>query len=194
MLYFDWLSPRHFGSIRQQIWAFLHFPFHLSLVLFMEGTAQFIIWQKLVEIIDSLGLNITEATAPFFNSETGIFNGKYVELAEALNSTVVQPFIAIFPPTYSSTYIDFDATIEGLASLTTADGSSGIEAGGSRLGAILVNSLFTTYGIVAPKDKTGNADVSDEALKQQDVFTLVVSSICSLLLPIHYPSPRNHIC
>lgn len=47
MLYFDALPDYHFGSIRQQFWAFLHFPFHLVLVLFMEGTAQFVIWFKM---------------------------------------------------------------------------------------------------------------------------------------------------
>lgn len=49
MLYFDSLTREHFGSIRQQIWAFLHFPFHVALVLFLEGTSQFVIWHKMVE-------------------------------------------------------------------------------------------------------------------------------------------------
>jgi hypothetical protein len=47
MLYFDALPEYHFGSIRQQIWAGLHFPFHLMLVLFLEGTAQWVIWFKM---------------------------------------------------------------------------------------------------------------------------------------------------
>jgi hypothetical protein len=51
MLYFDFLPKGHFGSIRQPIWAFLHFPFHLALVLFMEGLAEFVIWHKMVEVI-----------------------------------------------------------------------------------------------------------------------------------------------
>jgi hypothetical protein len=49
MLYFDSLTREHFGSIRQQIWAFLHFPFHVALVLFLEGTSQFVVWHKMVE-------------------------------------------------------------------------------------------------------------------------------------------------
>lgn len=51
MLYFDWLNRSQFGSIRQQIWAFLHFPFHLALVFLVEGAAQFIRWRKVVEVI-----------------------------------------------------------------------------------------------------------------------------------------------
>jgi hypothetical protein len=50
MLYFDALPDYHFGSIRQQFWAFSHFPFHLFLVLFLEGMAQFVIWFKMNEV------------------------------------------------------------------------------------------------------------------------------------------------
>lgn len=41
MFYFDY-NPKnvHYGSIRQQIWALLHFPFHLSVVLSVEGLRQ----------------------------------------------------------------------------------------------------------------------------------------------------------
>lgn len=41
MLYFD-MSPKngHFGKVRQQLWTILHFPFHLGLVLSVEGLRQ----------------------------------------------------------------------------------------------------------------------------------------------------------
>lgn len=45
MLYFDWIEEHHFGSIRQQIWALLHFPLHLSLALAIEGVNQCILWR-----------------------------------------------------------------------------------------------------------------------------------------------------
>lgn len=45
MLYFDWIQEHHMGTIRQQIWAFLHFPFHLSLVLAVSGANQFVAWR-----------------------------------------------------------------------------------------------------------------------------------------------------
>ncbi|KAF5877186.1 uncharacterized protein Bfra_001549ia [Botrytis fragariae] len=54
MLYFDWLNRSQFGSIRQQIWAFIHFPFHLALVFLVEGAAQFIRWRKVVEVISQV--------------------------------------------------------------------------------------------------------------------------------------------
>jgi hypothetical protein len=49
MLYFDTLNRHHFGTLREQIWSFLHFPFHVALVLCLAGMAQFVIWQKITE-------------------------------------------------------------------------------------------------------------------------------------------------
>ncbi|KAK4547471.1 hypothetical protein LTR36_001127 [Oleoguttula mirabilis] len=49
MLYFDWIQEEHFGTIRQQVWAFLHFPLHLFLVLAVEGAAQSLAWRAGVE-------------------------------------------------------------------------------------------------------------------------------------------------
>ncbi|KAH8681008.1 hypothetical protein BX600DRAFT_445505 [Xylariales sp. PMI_506] len=47
MIYFDWMSNHHhLSGWRQLTWAFLHFPFHVALLLFTEGGAQFIIWWK----------------------------------------------------------------------------------------------------------------------------------------------------
>ncbi len=53
MLYFDRLEENHFGTIKQQIWAFIHFPLHFSLVLLLEGVSRFIIWREAIESINS---------------------------------------------------------------------------------------------------------------------------------------------
>ncbi|KAF8543675.1 bacterial low temperature requirement A protein-domain-containing protein [Trichophaea hybrida] len=45
MFYFDYTPKNvHYGSIRQQIWAVMHFPFHLALVLAVEGLRQVTTW------------------------------------------------------------------------------------------------------------------------------------------------------
>jgi hypothetical protein len=51
MLYFHWMNRTYFGSFRDGLWALIHFPFNLSLVLQMEGAAQFILWRKVVEVV-----------------------------------------------------------------------------------------------------------------------------------------------
>lgn len=60
MLYFDQVDNKRFGTIRQQFWALAHFPFHISLVLLMEGTARFITWRNAIEVVDRLILRFDE--------------------------------------------------------------------------------------------------------------------------------------
>lgn len=54
MLYFDRITESHFGSIRQQIWSFLHFPLHVVLVLVLQGISLLIIWRQAVESLHDL--------------------------------------------------------------------------------------------------------------------------------------------
>ncbi|KAK8874039.1 bacterial low temperature requirement A protein-domain-containing protein [Apiospora arundinis] len=53
-LYFDWMHGEDESmSKRHQVWwAGLHLPFHIALVLLVEGTNQFIIWWRISESID----------------------------------------------------------------------------------------------------------------------------------------------
>lgn len=43
MLYFDNQPKTRYGTIRQQIWSVLHFPFHLAIVGAVEGAQQMVL-------------------------------------------------------------------------------------------------------------------------------------------------------
>jgi len=50
MFYFDYTPQHvHYGSIRQQIWTCLHFPFHLAVVLSVEGLRQLTTYWAFIE-------------------------------------------------------------------------------------------------------------------------------------------------
>jgi low temperature requirement protein LtrA len=51
MLYFDRMQEEHFGSIKQQIWSFVHFPLHVVLVLVLQGVSLLIIWAQVVPVL-----------------------------------------------------------------------------------------------------------------------------------------------
>ncbi|KAM0282008.1 hypothetical protein ACHAQH_003214 [Verticillium albo-atrum] len=52
MLYFDNPPECNFGSIRQQVWAVLHLPFHLGMIGIVEGSQQVILaWHVLRKFI-----------------------------------------------------------------------------------------------------------------------------------------------
>ncbi|KAL8872026.1 MAG: hypothetical protein Q9174_002269 [Haloplaca sp. 1 TL-2023] len=54
MLYFDQVDAKRFGTIRQQFWALTHFPFHVALVLLLEGTSRLVTWRNATEKIKYL--------------------------------------------------------------------------------------------------------------------------------------------
>lgn len=49
MLYFDQIEHERFGTIRQQIWALLHFPLHVAILLCVEGNTSLIVWNSAVQ-------------------------------------------------------------------------------------------------------------------------------------------------
>ncbi|KAF8418749.1 bacterial low temperature requirement A protein-domain-containing protein [Tirmania nivea] len=62
MFYFDY-TPRgvHYGTIRQQFWAVLHFPFHLAVVLAVEGLRQLSTWWSFLQAQRLLNSRFTAA-------------------------------------------------------------------------------------------------------------------------------------
>jgi hypothetical protein len=44
MLYFDRMHADHFGTVKQQIWASLHLPLHIVLMLILQGVSYLILW------------------------------------------------------------------------------------------------------------------------------------------------------
>ncbi|ATY63313.1 Low temperature requirement A [Cordyceps militaris] len=46
LVYFDWMRHLQLPALRQQIWTALHYPFHLCLVMFMQGFTQLILFVK----------------------------------------------------------------------------------------------------------------------------------------------------
>ena len=85
MLYFDQIETERVGTMRQQIWTMLHFPYHMCLLLVVEGVSQLSVWRKIVDelnylnnaifmqdiVYDDLGTtvtNINETIQGIFNS------------------------------------------------------------------------------------------------------------------------------
>ena len=175
MLYFDWLSHHHFGSVRQQIWAFLHFPFHLALVLATEGGAQFVFWRKIVEI---LGMVDNMVITSIDNLTTG---STAADVASKLNETTQLVFSYYPPKAYSNTINEADDAIKAIGAATDDDS---LITAVSSLAATIQNSLFATYGIDPPENNNPTAISSlDEASSYDKVFVLVVS------IPA-FPQPR----
>ncbi|KAF1961254.1 hypothetical protein CC80DRAFT_488575 [Byssothecium circinans] len=80
MLYFDRLHEDHFGSIKQQIWSFGHFPLHIVLVLVLQGVSLLIIWTQAMEGLTDVYGSLSQIEGRNFSSG--------VEFANAMNESV----------------------------------------------------------------------------------------------------------
>jgi hypothetical protein len=58
VLYFDQIEHDRFGTIRQQIWALLHFPLHVAILLTAEGSTLLIIWNEIIQNQDWMVNNL----------------------------------------------------------------------------------------------------------------------------------------
>ena len=85
MLYFDQIEHSKVGTIRQQFWIMCHFPMHVTILFTVEGSAQLIIWRKLIDQWASLRDNLSKIAAGI--SLSNVDDAGLQTLAENLNKT-----------------------------------------------------------------------------------------------------------
>jgi hypothetical protein len=174
MLYFDRLEEAedHFGTIRQQVWAFLHFPLHITLVLVLQGVAQFINWRQAISgfnmVMSDLhhDFNQTYATAQDF--------------AKQINSTAWNEVFQFLPKGYD---VEEEGIVnESLAlyvNLWTDSSPAAIKSKQNALHDLvnaLQNIIVESMGIAAPKVKEKGSSalsVEQETEALYKVFDLV---------------------
>ncbi|KAI9054768.1 hypothetical protein LZ554_001917 [Drepanopeziza brunnea f. sp. 'monogermtubi'] len=163
MIYFDWINRNHFGSFREGLWALLHFPFHLALVLLLEGAAQFIVWRKVVEVIRSINELFLEVQESF----KGNTSTEYAELLSKTTNVVFDKF----QPVFTRTLMESNKAI-------TAIGSSAFNSPQQRqevttLFAVIQDSIFDNFDIEPPEVKNTDPDPNTEWAKNADAFKLI---------------------
>lgn len=110
MIYFDFMRHMHLPTFRQLTWAMVHFPFHLAMTLFIQGSSQFVVWWKIIEVLlgvqDKIDTSLKAADDPNFNVTSEW-------LSTTLNKTVWDIY-GLYPPKYYDTY---QATMDSIDSL-----------------------------------------------------------------------------
>jgi hypothetical protein len=106
-LYFDWMRSHHLKPIRQIAWAFLHFPFHMALTLFVEGATQFIILGKIFEVTDDAVTKLFSNVAPTV---------RMPDFIKQVNSTLNE-VLSLYPPKIPAMYSDIYNSVDALAQL-----------------------------------------------------------------------------
>lgn len=203
------MKTSYLPTFRQQAWTLIHFPFHLTMVLFMQGFTQFIIWSKIVDTINHLSFDSV------FSSTDDLRRSTTVDVVNSLVD-IVNKFFKDFPPKYSATWSNVEWAIGNLSLIddsfwpTLANyADTGSDADAAKINETdydnfftyfndmatsMENSLLETYGIDLVEEVTdANKTISDTGLettvneKMWARFELVVS------FPSHpNPPPLPH--
>lgn len=148
MLYFDQVDAKRFGTIRHQFWALAHFPFHVALVLFLEGTSRFVIWRNAME--NTIGV-IARLEAVLQSSSNT------TELSGALNAIVDD--VAGSDPGLGNIIAaerfksNISSAFDALAASVDIDSRQASDALSEIVGLIL-RSIFQFFNLKAPKKDT----------------------------------------
>ncbi|RCI12674.1 hypothetical protein L249_0878 [Ophiocordyceps polyrhachis-furcata BCC 54312] len=114
LLYFDWLRDSfHLPAIRQQLWMSVHLPFHLSLILFTQGFTQFLIWSKIMDVLNTLSMGFGRA------GHEWLVNATSHEVQNRLNDST-RAFFDSFPPKIPSTWVTIDDAISNVTLIPDA--------------------------------------------------------------------------
>jgi low temperature requirement protein LtrA len=184
MLYFDRMQEEHFGSIKQQIWSFSHFPLHTAVVLVLQGISLLIIWTQAAQAIDLLatsfdtalaidypnGTAFADTMANIADSQVFLSVPKGVDASEERD----QARTALFALVDSYDYYLIDHNNE-TAKIEAWDGVN-------ELFTACAKTLFDSLGVSIPKkktdqDKAKTADIETQMKQYMDVFQLVFTYV-----------------
>lgn len=156
----------YFGAIRQQLWAFLHFPFHLALVLLMEGINQFVIWRHVVEQLDAVFGPLNNVVNDLAATPQQVF--------DVLNQTVSDTFsIFQLPRNENAIMAEISQSLDLFnPALNTNVTEEKLTEAADTIILELFKVIVEDYGFGAPGDLTGMSFV-DQINAYFGVFQLI---------------------
>ena len=179
MLYFDRMHEDHFGTIKQQIWASLHFFLHIMLVLVLQGVSYLIMWVVALlrmsrldtrfRTIESASVSYAYTNGTQFadelrkNIDTYMWNTvpKGVDASKALG--VWNASLVSLAQGYDGLLLDKGNTSAvGMVkeSLSTAEG-------------VAIQTMFDSLGVSVPKDDEAGGYGGEKAVAALDKIGLL---------------------
>lgn len=192
-MYFDWMHSGKLTHKRQMLWVSWHLPFHVALVLLLEGANQFIAWSQALQSIKSAAQSIVNINHELSSSPTT------KEVVRILNETVTELLESYPPENEVAALDDVEKTYKSL--LTLPDSFWNVSGqladndlemvrwlNGTRdLAQTVFNGIFASFSLAAPAEETESTDVQSATeaayLATANKFGTVVSSKSSSKLP-----------
>ncbi|KAG5969880.1 hypothetical protein E4U55_001933, partial [Claviceps digitariae] len=190
LIYFDWLrSSFYLPTVRHIVWTALHLPFHLSLVLFMQAFTQYIMWGKVMGVLDRMNDDL------FSLYDSAATNTTSADMAKVIQQSVDKIF-ALYPaklPQITSTVDvairnislvhdslwpqirDFDKTGNVSAVLSdNLDGAFTVSYSLQNIALSLANNLFQVFNIDVAKDVIDSGKLPNQGDINSDMFQSIV--------------------
>lgn len=184
LVYFDWLgSTTHLPPLRRNLWVAMHLPFHLALVLFMQGFTQLLIWGKIATQLRR-AFDFADPT-----DDLSIVNANSTSLAvsSSVNGSV-QSFFHDYPAKLQSTAEVVNGALTNISSLpntfwpaltqlVNGDGAGAVNftddqianyetllESGTNLAISMANAVFSAFGI----EVAGEIEAKNTGTEKQD--------------------------
>ncbi|KAF5019640.1 hypothetical protein F66182_8344 [Fusarium sp. NRRL 66182] len=111
LIYFDWMKNPNLPHFRQQVWALLHYPFHLALCLFVQGFTQLVIWTKIMDVFSNLNMNWV-----LLDDENAIAKSTTKTIVAELQK-VAEQFFKTYTPQYITTWNTAEAALANISTI-----------------------------------------------------------------------------
>jgi hypothetical protein len=170
VLYFDQIENDRFGTIRQQIWALLHFPLHVAILLTVEGSTALIIWNIICQIDDKWWA-YENIFLPL--DDNGNYDFAKFESAEAVVEYVnksIETISTYFKPGTLDEYMNYNTT-DGCETITSPelkfDSPDWVGNASNIIYEIFIgveNAFFSSFQIEAPeRENSHGGETSNES-------------------------------
>lgn len=191
MLYFDQIEHDRFGTIRQQIWALLHYPLHVAILLTAEGSTLLIIWNEIAQDVDWMNNNLWDPS--YFNSSQAYASSLLTNLTNFDNS---------FKQKYLSDSYNYTAGAANFSHLdfATTEGLNKAEDLYSDMLYKVAVFLFENFNVDLPNDDEFNSGLSEEETLQEHVsvfltvylYYLIAGGCLLIVLGVLYWFGKTH--
>ncbi|KAJ4212861.1 hypothetical protein NW759_011502 [Fusarium solani] len=192
-LYFDWMDHHsHMSPIKTALWTILHLPYHIAIVLTVEGSGQWITWRRAWEAMNEAIFSLTAGLIQGASSGKG-GQGVYDAVVEALGKSydtytfsaktisTMSGELDKLPAVPDSYWESFD--YNRLLNNPTANDT---DVGGiiATLQLSLTNAVFNTYGLTTSSKVKAQSEAegqTDKLSGETIAFDAVIERLVMIL-------------
>jgi hypothetical protein len=182
-LYFDNFPHGHYGTIRQQIWSLLHFPFQLAIVGIVEGSQQLVLARYVIKNWEKIAKAIDEAC--WYNNEDGqTLQDSLLEMLEYWNFEGKAETLPIQEKVLAEIYDIGNATgICSLSNITEYDKTGEVPLAFGQMMFQMFDGVYVGLGMKLPVDKLEKYSASGIAVQSwQLVYLYFWVSFCLFVI------------